>query len=185
MNEELVAGDTLDFTVAVPDYPASDGWTLKYRLTPRFASPVQAPVDLTATTNADGSRYDVQASPGTTADWGAGYYTWARWVEKSGARQTLDESGQLLVKADPSATVQGHDARSHARITLDAIQAVIEGRASKDQEEYTIGSRSLKRTPLADLIKLHSRYQTMVQAEDAQERLRNGLSTGGKFQVRL
>jgi hypothetical protein len=29
------AGDTLDFTTSVPDYPASAGWTLKYRLVPR------------------------------------------------------------------------------------------------------------------------------------------------------
>lgn len=165
MNEELIAGDTLDFTVSVPDYPASDGWTLKYRLTPRFAAPTQAPVVLTATTNANGTDYDVQAGPSTTADWAAGSYTWARWVEKTGARQTLSESGALLVKADPSTTVQGFDPRGHAQTVLDAIEAVIEGRATKDQEEYTIGSRSLKRTPLDELIKLRGRYKSEVLAE--------------------
>ena len=29
------AGDTLDFTTSVAAYPASAGWTLKYRLAPR------------------------------------------------------------------------------------------------------------------------------------------------------
>lgn len=175
MQEELIAGDTLDFTTSVPDYPPADGWTLKYRLTPRFATPTQAPINLTATTS--GSDYLVQSAPATTALWVAGAYTWARWVDKSGARQTLSESGDLLVKADPAATVQGHDARSHARIVLDAIEAVIEGRASKDQEEYTIGSRSLKHTPIADLIKFRGRYK----AEVLNERIaagEEGLGTG-------
>jgi hypothetical protein len=43
-----VAGDTLDMQVTVPDYPSTDGWTLKYRLTPRFSTPTQAPIDITA-----------------------------------------------------------------------------------------------------------------------------------------
>jgi hypothetical protein len=50
ITDELIGGDTLDFTDSVPEYPASDGWTLKYRLTPRFASPVQAPITITAST---------------------------------------------------------------------------------------------------------------------------------------
>ena len=166
--ETMIAGDTLDFTVSVADYPATDGWTLKYRLTPRFSSPTQTPIDLTATTNADGSSYDVQASPTTTAGWKAGFYTWARWIEKAGARQTLDESGQLEIKDDPSATAQGFDSRTHARIVLDAIEAVLEGRASKDQEEYTIGSRSLKRTPLKELREMRATYRAMVTTEEAE-----------------
>src|SRR5712691_12530804 len=105
--DTVVAGDTLDFTVSVPDYPATSGWTLKYRLTPRFAAPTQAAIVLTAT--ASGVDYSVQASPATTAAWSPGAYTWARWVEKAGARQTLSESGQLEVKADPALTAQGFD----------------------------------------------------------------------------
>ena len=45
--QEIIAGDTLDFSVTVPDYPATDGWTLKYRLTPQFSTPTQAPIVLT------------------------------------------------------------------------------------------------------------------------------------------
>ena len=33
----LVAGDTWDWTTAVDGYPATDGWMLKYYLTPRVA----------------------------------------------------------------------------------------------------------------------------------------------------
>ena len=185
MIETIVAGDTLDFTVSVADYPASAGWTLKYRLTPRFATPVQAPVTLSATTNANGADYNVQAAPATTAAWAAGIYAWARWVEKTGARQTLDESGLLIVKADPSATAQGFDARGHARKVLDAIEAVIEGRATKDQEEYTIGNRRLIRTPLPELIKLRQLYRGEVASEEAAGNLIAGTALAAKLQVRF
>jgi hypothetical protein len=178
--ETTIAGDTLDFTVEVPDYPAGDGWTLKYRLTPRFTDPVQAPIDLTATTNADGARYDVTASPAATAAWAAGSYTWARWVEKSGARQTLSESGQLLVKSDPALTVQGHDARTHNRKMLDAIEAVLEARASSTQREmvaYTIGSRSQTfdtADTRAELKTLHSTYKWLVDNEVERDKIASG-----------
>jgi hypothetical protein len=178
--ETLIAGDTLDFTVEVPEYPASDGWTLKYRLTPRFTTPTQTPIDLAATTNADGARYDIQAAPSTTAGWKAGSYTWARWVEKTGARQTLSESGQLEIKADPALTAQGFDSRSHARKVLEAIKAVIESRASQTQREmveYAIGSRSQKfdaSESKAALLELHSKYKWLVANEDARDKIAAG-----------
>lgn len=180
--ETFIAGDTLDQNVSVSDYPASDGWTLKYRLTPRFTSPTQAPITITASTNADGASYDVQASPATTAAWAAGFYTWARWVEKSGARQTLNESGTLEIKADPSATTQGYDSRTHARKVLDAIEAVIENRASLDQENYTINGRQLSRTPLKELMRLRTVYANEVEAE---YRAANNITGGRKLVFKL
>ena len=147
MLEELIAGDTLDFIDSVPEYPPADGWTLKYQLVPRFTTPTQVPITLTASTS--GSDYRVQEAAGVTATWKPGAYAWARWVEKAGPiRQSLG-SGQVVIKTDPAAAVQGYDGRSHARKVLESINAVLEGRATQDQEEYTIGSRSLKRTPIA------------------------------------
>lgn len=170
--EEFVAGDTLDFIVEVPDYPASDGWTLKYRLTPQFTTPAQVAIPITASPNADGKRYNIQVPPATTTAWAAGKYTWARWVEKSGARQTLDESGQLTIHDDPALTVAGFDSRSHARKVLDAIKAVLESRATSPQRElvgFTIGSRSQQldqsETKLL-LLQFKSKYEWMVFNEE-------------------
>jgi len=183
MIEKHVAGDTLDFNVSVPAYPASAGWTLKYSLTPRFTTPTQAVITLTAASNADGISYDVQSTPATTAAWAAGFYTWARWVEKSGARQTLDESGQIQIKADPATQVAGYDSRSHPRKMLDAIEASLEGRASSSQIElisYTIGSRSQSRDPKV-LSELRSKYRREVSSEAATAL---GLQTGPLGRVR-
>lgn len=52
---------------------------------------------------------------------------------------------------------------SHAERVLVAIEAVIEGRASKDQESYKIGDRELVRTPLRDLLLLRDRYREDVR----------------------
>lgn len=187
--EEIVVGDTLDFGVSVPDYPATAGWTLKYRLTPRFATPPTPPVTLTAAP--DGSDYRITVGPATTSLWTAGAYTWARWVEKSGARQTLNESGQLLMKADPATTNQGFDSRSHARKVLEAIQAILEDRSSSTQRElvaYTIGSRSQQfdqADTKASLIELKSKYEWLVANEDARDAIAAGLPNPRLIRVRF
>ena len=181
MRTEIIAGDTLDFETTVADYPATDGWTLVFRLVPRVSG---TPIVITCTTASDGVSYRAQVAPATTANYVAGEYTWNSYVTKSGARQTV-ESGQVTILPDPAAQTAPYDNRSHARKTLAAIEAVLEGRASKDQEEYTIKDRSLKRTPLADLLKLKNHYAWAVYNEDQAEALNNGTGLGRKLQVRV
>lgn len=175
----LTAGDTLDFTTSVPDYPASAGWTLKYRLAPRVSGAV---IDITAA--ADGDDYDIQVAASTTLGWAAAYYAWTAFVEKAAERYTVGR-GELQIRAASTTLAAGTDLRSHAKKTLDAIEAVIESRATMDQQEYAIGGRSLKRTPIADLLRLKSVYAGYVANELAAERLNAGLAPGGKLLVRF
>lgn len=181
--ETHVAGDTLDFQVAVPEYPNTDGWTLKYRLTPRFTTPTQAPIELTAVNNTDGT-YQVQESPANTADWEPGFYSWARWVEKVGAVQTLTERGQLEVRPDPRNSTQGLDTRTHARKMLDQIEAALEA-FRVGVKSYTIGSRSMTKQDTPELFELRDRYRAEVAAEEANERLEAGQPSGGRLLARL
>lgn len=185
MNEELIAGDTLDFTVSVPAYLPSAGWTLKYRLTPRFSVPTQAPITLTATTS--GTDYLVQAAPASTAAWAAGIYAWARWVEKTGARQTLDESGELLVKADPSLTAQGFDARSQAQKAVEDLLTIKANfqTTGRLMESYTIGTRSVTFKNSADLEKELRFWQVQLANENAAANLAKGLGNPRRTYVRF
>ncbi len=175
----ITVGDTLDFTTSVPEYPASEGWTLKYRLVPRAAG---AAILLTAT--ADGDDYLVQATAATTAGWVTGFYTWSAYVEKAGEVYTVDR-GQLEIRAGSSTMSAGYDGRTHARKVLDAIEAVLENRATLDQESYAINGRSLKRTPIEQLLKLRQVYRAEVAGEEAAAKLAAGLGTARKVQVRL
>jgi hypothetical protein len=181
-----VAGDTLDFEVDVPDYPSTDGWTLKYRLIPQFTTPTQAPITITASGNADGT-YQVQQGPTDTANWQPGAYGWSRWVEKVGARQTLTSShdqGEVQIQQNPATAVQGYDTRSHARKMLEAIEACLVNRASTTQRElvaYTIGSRSQtfdSEDSRARLEELADKYRWKVANEDN----RAGIAAGQKNQ---
>jgi len=163
MVDSLIAGDTLDFTDVVADYPATAAWVLKYRLVPRFTAPVQAPVELTATT-VNTTDYRVQATPTATAAWTPGAYNWFRWVENAGERQSLG-SGSLTVQVNPATVAQGADIRSQAEAALDAINAVLANRATVDQQEMSIAGRSLKRMTVDELLKLRGYYKAQVNAE--------------------
>jgi hypothetical protein len=182
MRDRIVAGDTLDFVTTLPDYPAGGGYTLKYRLSPRTTG---AAIDITC--SASGNDHRCGAAASVTATWTAGEYSWSCWVEKGAERYSgtaYPWRGECTILPNP-ATTTNYDARSHARKVLDAIEAVLEGRATLDQEEYTIGGRSLKRTPVEQLIRFRQRYKQEVAGEDAAARINAGLGGGRKIQVRL
>lgn len=172
------AGDTWKWTKSLADYPAST-WTLKYY----FKSSTSG---FSVTATASGDDHSVTVAAATTAAYTAGNYRWIASAESGSEKFTVDE-GTLEVQKDyrgVSAST-GVDDRSHARIVLDAIKAVIEGRASKDQEEYTIAGRSLKRTPITTLLKMRQHYETEAKAEANAEAIADGTGKGGRIQFRI
>lgn len=175
----LTAGDTLDFPVVVSNYKASDGWSLKYRLAPRVSGTV---IDLTAV--ASGDDYRVQVTAASTSAWAAGFYSWSAFVEKAAERYSVSR-GTLEIRVSSVAMPAGYDSRTHAQKTLDAIKAVIEKRASLDQQEYSIHGRQLKRMTIDELLKFRVVYEREVANEIVKERLAAGLPAGGKVQVRF
>ncbi|HYC00355.1 MAG TPA: hypothetical protein VEC57_14555 [Candidatus Limnocylindrales bacterium] len=178
----LIAGDSLSFETTVSAYPADQGWTLKYRLVPRFTSPVQAPITLTATTYQT-SGYQVMVAPGTTALWTAGIYGWSSWVEKTGERITL-ESGEITVAPDPATSAQGLDTRTDAAIALANVRAVIQGVASKNVLKYEINGRSLEHYSIPDLITLEQKLSRDVAREENAAGMAMGLKNRRQIMVR-
>lgn len=174
---EQRAGITWEWERTLSDFPASS-WTLKYWFKKSGSSGANFSIQATAS----GDKHVVLVAAVTTAAYTAGDYTWVA-VATSGAESREADSGTLtlLPRYDAAANL---DDRSHARKVLDAIEAVIEGRASKDQEEYTIGTRSLKHTPLADIVKFRGQYKAEVQREVLEEAARNGKG-GGRLVVKL
>lgn len=172
------AGDTWKWTRTLDDYPAGT-WTLKYRFK-------NAAGGFEVTASASGTDHSVTVAASTTTGYSAGTYQWIAWVEAGTEKFTVDE-GSLVVKADYRAASASTalDDRSHARKVLAAIEAVIENRATLDQQEYSIEGRSLKRTPISDLIKLRQKYQAAVRAEDAAAKIAGGQSPGGKISFRF
>ena len=174
----IYAGDTISWNIALPDYPATEGWTLKYKA-------VCAAGYFAITSSANGADHAVSVAKATTAAYTPGVYTLTKYVESTTELVTLAEL-TLIVKPALSGKSAAFDNRSHVKKVLDAIEAVLEGRAATDQQELTIDGTTLKRMPVADLLKFRSMYFNYYQQELANAKLAQGAGSGsGKIRVRL
>lgn len=177
----VTAGDKVAWTKTLDDYPASS-YTLVYILAGGGSK-------ISITAAADGDDHLVSVLSSVTAEWTPGDYVWFSSVtDAEGERTTLD-SGSITIKPDPTDYVASSDLRSHARKVLDAIEAVIEGRASRSDQQYTIEFNGNKRTlvsiPIADLLALRSQYLAEVLREEAAEKIAKGLDAGNRFLTRF
>lgn len=166
--DRLYAGDTLEFTTTVADFPPSDGWTLRYRFVPRFASPSQAPIEFDAA--AVGDDYTVLQGPDVTALWTPGAYGWFRWVYKSGARVTLDDldsRGQLEILQNPATALQGFDNRTTAQRALDEARAALASFTSSNGcvKRYSIAGREMEFQSNAEAVAVVNYWQGQVNKE--------------------
>lgn len=176
------AGDSVAWRRVFPDYPPTDGWTLKYRL----VSPA-AVIDLTA--SADGDGYLVTAAPAQTTTWLAGEYAWVAYVEKTGERHTLLD-GRMTIQPDLAALSAGYDTRSLARKTLESLrQALADYVASNGHvSEYEIGgaiNRRMRFRSAAEIEALIRFWSREVAKEEQAARLAAGLPAGNTILVRL
>lgn len=173
--DSIRAGDTLEWKRSLADYPATT-WTLVYSL-------VNSGAKITITASASGTDHLIDESAATTAAYTAGWYDWTAHVTDGTDRYTVDH-GRIEVQPDLSAATI-YDNRSHARIMLDAIESLLEGKTTADAQSSTHNGRSLTSYTWAELRLLRDLYRAEANAEDQAERLRNGSRTGRFVQVRL
>lgn len=161
MQSELIVGDSLNMLDSYADYPASEGWTLKTTFTPRLAT--SSKITLTATAELDS--YRTQAAPATTSAWVPGDYSVHQTIEKAGQRITV-ATGKLRLLPDPASVAPGYDDRSHLEKVIANIEAMLEGKTSKDVQEYSIAGRMLKHIPINELLALRDKYKHQLAAEN-------------------
>lgn len=108
----------------------------------------------------------IVAPTSETARWAPGSVAFS--LRKTARNGDITEimSGFMTIMPDIASLPDGADTRSQNRRTYDAICAVIENRASRDQESYRIGNRELKRMPISDLLKLRAQYASFVAQEN-------------------
>lgn len=173
--QELIAGDTWAWERDVSDYPAPT-WTAAWHFEKHDAA-------FSITAGVSGSLHTAAQTAAQTAILKTGRYRW-RFVVTSGSTRYTIEEGWLELQVNPAAA--GFvDHRTHARRVLEAIEAVIEGRASRDQESMSIGGRSLSRTPIADLLVLRDRYRAEAASELQAEQLASGLKPRNRLVTRF
>jgi hypothetical protein len=169
------AGDTWRWQRTLSDYPAST-WTLSYTL-------FNAAGKVSIAATADGDDHLVSVAPATTAAYTAGRYDWVAHVSDGTDRHQVG-AGSINVLPDLSA-VSSYDGRSHARKMLDAIDALLEGRATTDQLDLIAaanvgsnsGDQSMQMRP-EFLMNLRKHYAAMVASEDRASAIANGDNPG-------
>lgn len=173
----VTAGDTLAWSITLPDYPANAGWSLKYRLIS-----VAGAIDITTT--AAGDAHVVNVAAAVSSGYAAGTYAWQRYVEKGAERYTTG-IGTLVIAPNLAAQVGGYDTRTPARKILDAIEAALLGRASRTDLEYEVAGHRLKSMAHADLLAARSKIQAEVAREEASARIAAGESPRRKILTRF
>jgi hypothetical protein len=164
----LTAGDTWRWRVADhPDYPYSEGWTLKYRLSGVTVLSFSATWQ---TSGDDANHWLVSvASTSTDTEVTAGRYRLFGYMEGSGtyaARLHEVYDDVVVVGNDPRQATAG-SFQTHAERTLAVIEAALEGRLDTDIESYQIAGRAVSKIPVVELMKLRGRYAALVQRERA------------------
>lgn len=171
------AGDTWRWSRSLSDYPA-DIWTLTYTL-------FNAASKISITASADGADHLVDVAPATTADYPAGAYDWVSHVSDGTDRFQVG-AGSMSVLPDLSA-VSSYDGRSHARKMLDAIDALLEGRATSGQIDLVTASsehESITKRPDL-LLKMRQHYAAAVANEEQAAAIARGDNLGRIVQVRF
>lgn len=182
--ENLTTGDTIKLTFDYSDYSAAD-----YNLWVALRGP--SSIDIKdgvsgVTITPSGSQFSVEITAATTANWTAGDYWYAVYCGKTlWSERYTAETGTVKILSNLSAVSTTYDNRTHAKKTLDAIEAVIEGRASIDQMMYMIAGRQLSRTPIADLLALRDYYRRQYVLEQQAEKIKRGESSGRNIMVRF
>lgn len=173
-----VAGDTITWKKSLPEYPASAGWVLSYRL-------INAAGRIDISSVADGGDHLVIVVASTSSTYAPGDYSWSAAVTRGVERYTI-ATGSLTIRPDLSAQSTGYDTRTVARKALDAVDAALLAFGDKAfQQEYEIGDRRMRFRSHGEFLQLRDRLRNEVRAEESAERIANGLGSPSRVLVRF
>lgn len=169
------AGDSATWVTTLPNYPATDGWALKYRIVWRASGLTPATID----TVGSGDDHTATLTSVATAAYTAGPATLVSWVERPGERTTLDQ--QPLQITPDLTTAATSDSRSANQKALDDARAALTAYVASGQMKvanYTIAGRSMQFRGTEDLTRLVQYYEREVAKEHALTAALNGVAAG-------
>ena len=140
--------------------------------------------EISITGSASGSDYLFEAAGTTTDGYATGRHAWQLIVTRTSDSETVPV-GSGIVTITPDRDTQSGDLRSHARRTLEAIEAMLEGRADSSVQSYTLEGRSIGHYTISELLQFRDRYRREVASEIAAARAARGLAGGGLIRARF
>lgn len=170
MPPSLVAGDTLSLEVTVPGIVPADGEIALFLNGPTaLASAASWVTELAAS-------WRITVPAQATAGLPAGTYRWALRTTVEGVTRVVAQ-GQLAIAANPATLPPG----SHASWEAEALQIVrarLRGDLSGGVMDYMLYGRTVRRYPLAELMRIERRLAIRVAHQSGRPLRVQRLSTG-------
>lgn len=145
--------------------------------------------EIEITASASGTDYVVEVGAATTAAFVSGRWNWQAYITRTSdsERVMVDYGG---VEIAPNRDTNTDDPREHAQIMVDALQAAMQRKASKDQLSYSIGfgdgsSRSLSLMSWTEIQGAYQYWKSVLDSEIAAARVKSGLGSGNKILARF
>ena len=179
--DSFTAGEYVQWIKSLSDdFPASDSWALKYYLTKEGKT-----IELTASQYGTTDDYLVQIPFATSIDYQPGIYKWQAFVEKATERYLVDSGEVEILVSYINKTTGGYDSRSHVEKVLDALEARLEGRATREQNDMVIGGETISVMPITSLLAWKTHYVELRRNEIRKQRIKNGKGHSDTILVRF
>tara|TARA_R110000803_G_scaffold141233_1_gene207699 strand:- start:2137 stop:2718 length:582 start_codon:yes stop_codon:yes gene_type:complete len=160
------------------DYPTA-AYSLSYEFNLVDGSTVS---NFSITASESNNEYIVENS--NTTSYSKGEHNWIAYITRSSDSARIKIGEGFTDIQDNYATTTA-SVRSHAKKVLDAIEAVIENRATMDQSSMSIAGRSLSRLTVDELMTFRDRYKAEYLKEIKKARISNGKNSGNEIKVRF
>jgi len=169
----IVAGDSFEFVSYHPDFSDQESQAV-------FILQKDANIYTFSGERQDNGNFLFKISPSESSQFEPGeYFGFIRYSRGTSKASTIS-LGQITVLPNPASS---DVTASHIKKILLALEAAIEGRASRTDLEYQIGDKRIKHMTLEELYKAWRLYKELYK----QELLAKGLSdyTGNIVKVRF
>lgn len=157
MKSTITAGDSFKLSnIKFSEFKPSDGWTLN------LVMKGTSTISLVAHLDSNGN-WEFKSIASVTANWSPGKYNYVLYVSLADDQHTV-KSGTVEIVQRADLAPEG-DQRTWAEKALEAVEAVIEGKASRDQASYSIKGRSVSRYTFVDLMSLREELKRVIREE--------------------
>jgi len=160
------------------DYPTAS-YSLSYEFNLIDGATVS---NFTLTATESNNDYIIEST--NTTSYTKGEYNWIAYITRSSDTARI-KIGEGFTEVQDNYATTTASVRSHAKKVLDAIEAVIENRATMDQSSMSIAGRSLSRLTVDELMLFRDRYKTEYLKEVKKARIKNNKDSGNAIKVRF
>jgi len=138
--------------------------------------------NFTLTATEANNEYIIETS--STTSFTKGEYNWIAYITRSSDLVRV-KIGEGYTEIQDNYATTAASVRSHSKKVLDAIEAVIENRATMDQSSMSIAGRSLSRLTVDELMTFRDRYKVEYLKEIKKARIQNNKDSGNNIKVRF